>query len=65
MKIETYKCDICGQMCSPTNELYVNELGYRTFAKIIIHVEDKYGNELDVCKKDLLVALNKALGEDK
>ena len=65
MKIETYKCDVCGQMCTPTNELFVNELGYRTFARITIDVEDRYGNKLDVCKKELLAALTKALGEDK
>lgn len=65
MKIETYKCDVCGQMCNTTEEVLLRTLGYHGFVQVTIKVTDRNENELDVCKRCLLPALTKALVEDK
>jgi hypothetical protein len=63
MKIETYKCDVCGQMCNTTDEIFLPELGYRAAVSCRIDVQDRYGHKLDVCKRCLLSALVKILSE--
>lgn len=65
MKITTYKCDICGQICSSIEELVINDLGYRSNVKITINAEERWGHPIDICKKCLLAALNKAFEEDR
>jgi hypothetical protein len=65
MKIETYKCDVCGQICSQTRLVETHMGGCRKQIWIGIDVTDAKGNNFDLCSKHLLEALIKALGEDK
>jgi hypothetical protein len=63
MKIETYKCDICGQICIQTKSIFIDAPS--TISWIEVTVYNHRGNEIDLCPKHLIEALTKALSEDK